>query len=170
MSSITCGQAAELLDAFVDAELPGPMLLAVARHAGGCVACDDALRERSALHEVIERTVREASEELDLSTVWPAVERRVTREDVRRARFRRLRQAPPWIAVAALAASAVLWLRTPASEPVREPTRVAAARFRPNRAVIERLSSEGARVALRSERKNGTTLIMVSADGGEAVR
>jgi len=38
------------------------------------------------------------------------------------------------------------------------------ASHRRNYAVIDRLASQGARVALRSERKNGTTLIMVSSD------
>jgi anti-sigma factor RsiW len=161
VTPLTCPEAAELLDAFVDAELPGPMLLAVARHAGSCSSCDDALRERSELHEAVERTVRADAEALDLSGVWPVVAARAVREDARRARLRRLRRTPAWAAVAALAAGAVLWLRGPAPESGRL---VASARPRPNRAVIERLSSEGARVALRSERKNGTTLIMVNAD------
>lgn len=166
MSLLTCDQAADLLDPFVDAELPGPMLLAVARHAGSCPACDAALRERAALHEALERTMQGRGEALDLSGVWPAVAVRVAHEDARRLRGRWLRRAPGWAAVAAMAAGAVFWLRAPVSEPVR----VAVARMRPNRAVIERLSSDGARVALRSERKNGTTVIMVSADGEEAVR
>ena len=38
-----------------------------------------------------------------------------------------------------------------------------AAHVRPNQAVIERIDSEGGRFELRRERKNGTTLIMVSA-------
>jgi anti-sigma factor RsiW len=166
VSAMSCAQTADLLDAFVDAELPGPMLLAVARHAGSCAECDGALRERTALHEAIERTVREEAEGLDLSGVWPAVEARAAHADARRLRIRQLRRVPAWAAMAALAAGAVLWVRTPAPEPVR----VATTHARPNRAVIERLSSEGARVALRSERKNGTTLIMVNADADEAVR
>src|SRR5207247_2105358 len=35
---MTCAEVEGLLDAFVDAELPAPALLAVARHAGGCEA------------------------------------------------------------------------------------------------------------------------------------
>jgi hypothetical protein len=42
---------------------------------------------------------------------------------------------------------------------------VAAARPRPNQTVIDRLDSDSARLELRRERKYGTTLIMVSAEG-----
>ena len=72
----------------------------------------------------------------------------------------RSRQLPVWGAVAALAAGALLWLRTPQPETVR------VTHARPNQAVIERLvSSEGARVGIMKDRKYGTTLIMVSAPG-----
>ena len=71
---MTCGEVTELLDAFVDAELPAPMLLSVARHAGGCAACDASIRELSALHEAVERVAREDADAIDLNGVWPAVE------------------------------------------------------------------------------------------------
>jgi len=161
MTGLTCAEAGELLDSFVDAELPGPMLLAVARHAGTCAPCDAVLRERTALHEAIERTVAAEAEALDVAGVWPAVAARMVRQDVWRRRADRLRRgAPVWGAMAALAAGAVLWLRGVGPEPVR----MAVVHARPNQAVIERLRSESANVALRSERKNGTTLIMVSSD------
>jgi anti-sigma factor RsiW len=164
--TLTCSQVDELLDPFLDAELPAPMLLAVARHAGGCSGCDAEIRERSAVHDAIEQTLGAAVDGLDLSGVWPAVAADVARIDRRRARVTRLRSAPVWGAVGfAIAASAVFWLRGPAPGPTLEPVRVATvAHARPNHAVIDRLASEGARVALRSERKNGTTLIMVSSD------
>ena len=177
MTTVTCAEASELLDAFVDAELPAPMLLAVARHAGGCAACDEALRQRSALHDAVERVAREDAEELDLSGVWPGVSARIERDEVARMRIRRLRQVPAWAAVAAIAAGAVFWLRTPL--PTTVPPQVATvsnvsnvsrvvARPRANRAVIERIDSDAARVQLRSERRDGTTLIMVSDDSGGA--
>jgi flagellar biosynthesis/type III secretory pathway M-ring protein FliF/YscJ len=72
---------------------------------------------------------------------------------------RRLRAVPVVGAIGlALAASAVLWLRTPTSEPLR-----VASRQRPNHAVIDRLRSEATDVAVRRERKNGTMLIMVNS-------
>jgi len=163
---MTCADAAELLDAFVDAELPGPKLVEVAKHVATCPACDTAVREIEALHEAVERVAREQTERLDLSGVWPAVEAGMARADARRAWARRLRAAPAWGAVMALAASAVLWLRpgTP------EPARVAARPARPNQAVIERINSDGRRFELRRERKLGTTLIMVSAVDPEVIR
>ena len=160
--TLTCTQARDLLDAFLDAELPSPMLLAVARHAGACAACDTEVRERSAVHDAIEQTVWTEAQALDLSNLWPAVVTDAAREDRRRLRLHRLRTVPVWCAAGlALAASAVLWFRVPSPSP--DPVRTAS-RQRPNHAVIDRLRSESARVALRSERKNGTMLIMVSSD------
>ena len=163
---MTCGDVAELLDAFIDAELPGPTLLAVARHAGGCPACDGALREVTALHETIERATRAEAETLDLSGVWPAVAQRIGRADGLGAWRRRLRATPAWgVGLAAAAAAAALWLR-PGPSP-DQPSRLAA---RPNNAVIERLNTGGGRAEIRRERKYGTTAIMVSADAYEAGR
>ncbi len=156
---MTCADVTELLDAFLDAELPGPMLLTIARHAGACTSCDATIRDLTALHDVVERTARAAGEALDLSGVWLAAEARMTDEDAARVWRRRLRAAPAWAAVGmAMAAGAVLWLRTGASEPTR-----LAGRPRPNQAVIERLDTSS-HFELRRERKNGTTLIMVSAE------
>jgi len=159
---MTCGEVEALLDAFVDAELPAAMLLAVARHAGACTACDAVVRELTTLREVVERSVAAEAEALDLSRVWPAVSQGIERHDVRVEWRRRLRTVPAWGVALAVAASAVLWVRSPGPEPQR-----VAARPRPNQTVIERIDSSG-HFELRRERKNGTTLIMVSADGDPA--
>jgi len=159
---MTCGDVAELLDAFVDAELPAPTLLAVARHAGACPACDGALREVSSLHETIERATLADAEALDLSGVWPAVARGIDRIDGRRAWLRRVRPTPVWGVGLAAAAAAVFWLLAGP-----EPTRIAAQR-RPNNAVIDRLASDGGRFQIRSDRKSGTTAIVVTPVGYEA--
>jgi anti-sigma factor RsiW len=157
---MTCAEAEQLLDSFVDAELPGPMLLEVARHAGSCPACDQAVREVTTLSASVARVVRGELEGIDLSGIWPAVEQRIDRS-ARRWGWRKLpRQLPMWGAAAALAAGGLLWLRTPQPEPIR------VTHARPNQAVIERLvSSDGARVGIMKDRKYGTTLIMVSAPG-----
>jgi anti-sigma factor RsiW len=162
---MTCDDVGRKLDAFVDGELPGPALLEVARHASGCRACERAVRDLAELQQAVGRTVEAGAAALDLSAVWPAVAARVAHEDARRAWRRRLRAAPAWAAAAALAAGAIVWLRMPAAESVR-----VASRPRPNQAVIERLDSASARLELRRERKNGTMLIMVSADGDEVPR
>jgi anti-sigma factor RsiW len=151
--AMTCEDASPLLDAFVDAELDGQALIDVARHAAGCSSCDGTLRELLALHEV----GRADADALDLSRLWPALEPELERADARRAWRRRLRTAPVWGGLA-LAASALFMLSGPTQ---RQATQVAHAR--PNQAVIERIDSEGGRFELRRERKNGTTLIMVSA-------
>jgi anti-sigma factor RsiW len=161
-ATLTCAEVRELLDPFLDAELPATMLLAVARHAGSCAVCDAEVREGSALHDAIEATLQSEAETLDLSRVWPTVAARTERVD-RRRRARRLAAVPVFGAAGlALAASALLWFRAPA--PV--PERVASARPRPNHAVIDRLRSEAADVAVRRDRKNGTMLIMVNSSEG----
>jgi anti-sigma factor RsiW len=157
---MNCADVAERLDAFNDGELPAAALLDVARHASGCASCEETLRELAALHQRVATALEDEAAALDLSGVWPAVAASVAREDSRRAWRRRLRAAPALAASLALAAGALVWLQTPA----REPARVVA--MRPNQAVIDRLDSQAARVELRRERKHGTTLIMVNADGG----
>ncbi|HYY05478.1 MAG TPA: zf-HC2 domain-containing protein [Candidatus Limnocylindria bacterium] len=159
---MTCAEAAGLLDAFVDAELPAATLLAVARHAGGCGECDAAVRELTALREAVERSVAGEAAAVDLARVWPAVSRDIARHAARVEWRRRLRTVPAWGVALAVAASTVLWLRSPAPD-----ARLAARPPRRNQAVIERIDSS-APFELRRERKYGTTLIMVSADGDPA--
>ena len=164
---MTCGDVAQLLDAFVDAELPAPTLLAVARHAGACPSCDVAVRALTTLHDSIERTAREDADALDLSGVWPAVEQSIEHGESRRRWMRRARRVPAWGLALAAAASAFFWFQAPA--PLPGPVHVAA-RPRPNQTVIERINSDSPRFELRRERKFGTTLIMVSTDGEEISR
>lgn len=159
---MTCDEAGALLDAFIDGELPGEQLLDVARHAGGCAVCDATVRKLSAMRHSLAGSLDAEAASLDLAGVWSAVSSGVAREDARRTSIRRWRAAPAWAAGLAMAAGAMLWLSTP---PAREVQRVAAARPRPNQAVIDRLDSDSARLELRRERKYGTTLIMVSAEG-----
>jgi anti-sigma factor RsiW len=165
---MTCGDVAQLLDAFVDAELPAPTLLAVARHAGACPSCDLAVRGLTTLHDTIERTARDEADALDLSGVWPAVEQRIEHGDARRRWVRRARRVPAWGLALAAAASVFFWFQAP-SPLSEQPTRIAA-RPRPNQTVIERINSDSPRFELRRERKFGTTLIMVSTDGEEISR
>jgi len=163
---MTCDEVAHHLDAFVDGELPGATLLDVARHASGCTTCDGAVRALAILQQRIASAAEADATSLDLSGVWPAVEAGIARNESRAAWTRRLTGAPVWAAAFALAAGALFWVRsgTVPGESVR-----VAIPARPNQAVIERLDSE-AHIDIRRERKNGTTLIMVSDDGGEAAR
>jgi anti-sigma factor RsiW len=166
---MTCTDVEQLQDGFVDAELPAPMLLAVARHAASCAACDETLRALGAMREAVERVVQADAATLDLSGIWSAVAPQVAATERRRTWRGRARMLPAWGALAAMAAGTLFWLQTPAPVPVAEQPRVVARR--PNQAVIERLSAaNNSRVSLRRDRMKGTTLIMVSADGGGAVR
>jgi anti-sigma factor RsiW len=110
---MTCGDVAQLLDAFVDAELPAPTLLAVARHAGACPSCDLAVRALTTLHDSIEQAAREEAETLDMSGVWPAVENGIERAESRQRWVRRARRVPTWGLALAAAASAFLWFQAP---------------------------------------------------------
>lgn len=166
---MTCGDVAQLLDAFVDAELPAPTLLAVARHAGACPSCDLAVRALTTLHDTIERTARDEADTLDLSGVWPAVEQSIEQGESRGRWLRRARRVPAWGLALAAAASVFFWFQAPSLSPEQQQARLAA-RPRPNQTVIERINSDSPRFELRRERKFGTTLIMVSTDGEEISR
>jgi hypothetical protein len=156
--TLTCGDAAAMLDAFVDGELERAALIDVARHAAVCRRCDGTLRELMALHDAIGAQGRVTADAVDLSGLWPALLPELDRADARRMWRRRLRAAPVWGGLA-IAATALLWLGT--TRPTS--TTQVAARARPNHAVIERIDTDAGRIELRRERKNGTTLIMVSA-------
>lgn len=150
----------ERLEAFVDGELAGPMLVEIARHAAGCSACDAAIRDLTVLHTAVERAVHDEVESLDLSGVWPAVAGEVARLDTRRVWTRRVRAMPMWGAAMAMAAGALFFLRAEETPPART-----VARARPNHAVIERIDT-AVPVELRRERKYGTTAILIGADAG----
>jgi len=160
---MTCEEAAPLLDAFVDAELEGPTLIDVARHAASCKACDDTLQELIALHETLGRHGLADADSVDLSRLWNSLQPQLAQADARRAWRRRLRFTPAWAGALAVAASALFFL----SPQTATPPPPAARLVRPDQAVIERIDSEGGRFELRRDRKIGTTLIMVSATGDD---
>ncbi|MFN8544024.1 MAG: zf-HC2 domain-containing protein [Candidatus Binatia bacterium] len=164
-----CRDVEQHLDRFLDRELPTPMLLAVARHAGECAGCDHMLREFAALGDALQQTVAADVDALDLSGIWPAVEARVHGAKTRRSWVRRMRTVPMWASALAAAATLVFWLQTTPGEreravvaqrdPAPRAERVAM-RTPPNEARIDRLAGKG--VALRREPKAGTTLIWVN--------
>jgi anti-sigma factor RsiW len=162
---MTCGDVETLLDAFLDSELPPPMLVAVARHAAGCGACDEAIRSLTILREALADTVRRDAETVDLSGVWVNVEAAIDSTQRRRQWHQRLRGAPMWAAGLAMAAALALVLmnvdRTAVTAPTGSGERIASAsRLPPNHAYIDRLA--GRDVLLRREPKSGTTVIWVN--------
>ncbi len=166
---MTCRDVEQLLGHFVDAELPPPMLLAVARHAGTCPACDQAARELTELHDAIAHTVEADVAGFDFSRVWPEVERRIAPEPRVAGGWRRISSMPLWGGALAVAASALFFLQMPANVSQVATTvkpKPAIARVDRNQAFIDRLA--GKRVAVRREPKSGTTMIWVNYDPTEA--
>ena len=175
---MACPDIEQLLDAFVDSELPPAQLLEVAEHAASCSACEVAIGELTALRQSVAALVEQEAHRLDLSGVWPAVEASISRRPARRAAVVPLRPSAPaltaWGALAALAASVFLWFGSPSTQqaervaarrPAEPAVRVASATkaVRPirtaNHADIDRLS--GKDIAVRREPKSGTTIIWV---------
>ena len=168
-----CPDIEQLLDAFVDSELPPPQLLEIAQHANACAACEVAIGERTALRQFVAALVEQEASRLDLSGVWPAVEATIGQPAPVTARIIALRRTvpalPAWGALAALAAGVVFWLSGPTTrvaprvasrQPVAAERMASARAIRPaNHADIDRLS--GRDIAVRREPKNGTTIIWV---------
>lgn len=173
---MACPDIEQLLDAFVDSELPPTQLLEVAQHAASCSACEVAIGELTALRQSVAALVEQEASRLDLSGVWPAVEASIGR---RPGRVVSLRPAAPaltaWGALAALAASVFFWFGLPStqqaarvaaprrSEPavqVASSSKAMRAMRTANHADIDRLS--GKDIAVRREPKSGTTIIWVS--------
>lgn len=164
---MTCRDVDQLLGHFVDAELPPPMLLAVARHAAGCQDCDRAARELTHLREAIARTVEADVAELDLSGVWAAVEQRIAPAPRGRQWRSRVSSFPLWGGALAAAASALFFLQVQGPGPIHDvASKPKPRQMAKNQAFIDRLAGKG--VAVRREPKSGTTIIWVNYDPTES--
>lgn len=162
---MTCDDVQQHIHRFLDTELPPPMLLAVARHAGGCSACDTRIRELSDLGDAVRADADAALETLDMRDVWAGVVKGLDAHDAETTRRRRLRALPLWGSGLAAAAVLVALLdgsprpNVPApSAQVPQPVRQVAA--------IDRLAVENHQVSVRRDQK-GFTLIALG-DGNEA--
>lgn len=170
---MNCTDVSTLLDPFLDTELPPPMLLAVARHAGTCTTCDAAIREMTELRELVARGNAAAVDGLDLRSVWSAVEAGIDRHDASQARSRRLRALPMWGTMAAMAAGLLLWMgqieapKGPTPTPGKQIARadkgksILSSRKIDNHTYIDRLRAERA-IDVRREPKSGTTVVWVN--------
>jgi anti-sigma factor RsiW len=172
---MTCSDVDQLLDSFVDTELPPGEMIAVARHAGTCAACDATIRDFEAMRHVIGTAIESEVDSLDLSGIWPQVAVGVDAAVARRARWmsrRRLSAAPVWGAALALAASIVVFVMRPADlvkkdlADVQRPRPASRLASLPNYAQIERLA--GKNIAVRREPKDGTTMIWVNHQVADA--
>jgi anti-sigma factor RsiW len=181
---MNCNDVSQLLDPFIDTELPPPMLLAVAKHAATCNPCDTAIRELTELRELVARDNAAAIDGLDFGNVWTAVEAGIDRHDAAQARARRIRSLPMWATMVAMAAGVLLWIvpptqPTPAAGRHHAATQVAARtplapalpsiKQNVHATYIDRLKSQRA-VDVRREPKGGTTVIWVNYTGEDAAR
>lgn len=168
-AAMTCADVEPLVDPFVDAELPPDTLLAVARHAGSCHACDSTILERTALRRALVATLDEELARFEMDRVWPAVARALERRRERdRSAARRWRDAAVWSAPLALAAGLLLavgiWRGRPAHEPAvatrPESAMVQRTGELRNRAAFDRLW--GRAIEVKREPKAGTTVVWVN--------
>jgi anti-sigma factor RsiW len=164
-ASVTCREAEKLLDLFVDGELDGRLMRAVALHVTRCGPCEALLQGLERLQDAVAETMTDAVADVDFSRFWSSIVGRV--EAVQRSwrglrgRARELAWRPTIVAAAmavALAVSAIaLWRQLPAgASPVVN-----------NQARIDALTSDASAVSILSEPKTNTTVIWISDAGGK---
>ncbi len=179
---MTCPDVAQLLDAFVDTELPPAQLLDVARHAASCATCDGAIRDLTALRQSVAALVEREARQLDLSGIWPAIDAATApRRSARVVALQRaVPAAPVWGALLALAASLFFWFSGATRQApdqiagsIADRQVASASSTAPglaigsgNHAYIDRLA--GKDIAVRREPKSGTTIIWVDDTALEA--
>lgn len=163
---MTCDDVQQHIHRFLDTELPPPMLLAVARHAGGCSACEARIRELSDLGDLLRADADASLASLDMTGVWAGVEKGLDAHDAEVSRSRRLRALPLW--GSGLAAAAVLVALLDGSPSPNGSTTPPHVQPPPRQvAAIDRLAVENRhQVSVRRDQK-GFTLIALGA-GNEA--
>jgi anti-sigma factor RsiW len=172
--STGCTEVGELLDAFVDSELPPEELLRVARHAGQCARCDASVRGLLAVREAVVADTNRLIDGVDLSRVWAGVDAAITRVDgqaewrrrgeARRATFG-ARRITIWGSMAAIAAGVALFVGMPPSERPRSasappPAQIAKNKRVPNHVIIDQLA--GKDITLKRDDQKGGTMIWVN--------
>jgi anti-sigma factor RsiW len=166
---MTCRDVEKQMGLFLDGELDGRAMRAVALHTTRCLGCEAALQRFERVQDLVADTFADAVGDVDFASFWPGVEARAQRPapslrpgPVALGSVARLVGARSLIAVAATLAAvwlaAGLWRGGVA--PVEQPARAN------NQARIDSLASEAASVALLFEPASNTTVIWVVDDGG----
>jgi anti-sigma factor RsiW len=73
----TCREVQSLLPLFFDSELDARQMRAVALHSATCPECESELRSLETVQEAVVRAVAERVDEIDLSALWPTVEKQL---------------------------------------------------------------------------------------------
>jgi anti-sigma factor RsiW len=165
-----CGDAGTRIDAFVDGELTPSISVDVARHVGQCGRCEGEVQRLLGLRDAMVAEAERAAAALDLSGVWAHVDAAISRGEAQRTwrqRVQARRVVPPgfaWGTIAALAAGTALFLRPTVVPPVTtaansSQTPVKPPRL-PNHVYFDRLA--GKDIAIRREKKSGTTMVWVN--------
>jgi anti-sigma factor RsiW len=71
--SMTCGEVGKVLEAFVDGELPGSSMRAVARHLANCAACESVSAHFERVQEALRHTVLSAASEPAAEAFWNTI-------------------------------------------------------------------------------------------------
>lgn len=160
---MTCREVEKLLDLFLDGELEGRTMRAIALHVTRCPPCEALLQGLERLQDFVAAAMSDAVADVDFSRFWPSIADRV--DVVQRSwrgvggRLRELARRP--IAVAAVAAVAVVlggvavWRLLPVTPPTVN-----------NQARIDTLTSDAPTVALLSEPATNTTVIWIPEEAG----
>jgi anti-sigma factor RsiW len=170
---MTCRDAAALLPLFFDGELDANQMRAVALHSTRCLDCETALRQLERLQDLVSVHVATAVDEVDLSSFWSDVERRLGPTSVSwRERLRAwwgerdtAWAIPAWPALAAVGAAIAIGLalaarvQTPTTHP--DAGQVAT---RDNAAVLDSLDTDAPSVAVLSDPETRTMVLWVSDD------
>jgi len=155
-----CRDIERMLDLFLDGELEGRSMRAVALHVTRCAACERLLQRAERVQDVVVASVNDAAADVDFSRFWPGiagevdVAQRALRSPAKRLRAVARRPAVIGAAMAAaLLVSAVGLWRAGMSLSAPLPTN--------NQARIDSLVSDAPSVALLSEPVTNTTVIWI---------
>lgn len=71
---MNCREAERLIDTFYDGELDGRSMRDAAMHITRCKSCEAALAQRERVQELLSSTIEHEVADIDLSSIWAAVE------------------------------------------------------------------------------------------------
>ena len=172
--SETCRETTDLLPLFFDGELDAHQMRQIALHTARCRECENEIRELEQLHDALSASISARVDQMDLSSLWPSIERQLPRARAKSslvARWRELWDAPAqgwWVGVPAVATAAAvaalafaLFSRTqPTVAPDAE--QVATVDYANS---IEQIDSDLDSVAVFHDPDTRTTLLWVSDTG-----